>query len=180
MNIKKLVVGLLQSNCYILIGERQGIIIDPGGEPERIIEAVSNLQIDLILLTHNHFDHIEALLPVMKATSAEVAIHPLDDIDVASRALKDGEKIKFDGKGILVINTPGHTPGSCCFLLEGNLFSGDTLFAGGWGNTMFPGGSERAIFESIREKIISLPDETVVYPGHGESTTIGKEKSLYL
>ncbi len=180
MNIKKLVVGILQANCYILIGERQGIIIDPGGEPDRIIEAVSNLRIDLILLTHNHFDHIEALVPVMKATSAEVAIHPLDNIEVAGRALKDGETIKFDGKEILVINTPGHTPGSCCFLFEDKLFSGDTLFAGGWGNTMFPGGSEIAIFKSIREKLMPLPDETIVYPGHGESTTIGEEKSLYL
>jgi hydroxyacylglutathione hydrolase len=179
MNIKKLVVGSLQANCYILVEKQQGIIIDPGGEPDRIIEAVSGLKIDLILLTHNHFDHIEALLPVMEATSAEVAVHPLDSIDIASRALGDGEKIKFDEKEILVINTPGHTPGSCCFLLEGKLFSGDTLFAGGWGNTVFPGGSEEDIFTSIKDKLMSLPDETIVYPGHGMETTIGEERSLY-
>jgi glyoxylase-like metal-dependent hydrolase (beta-lactamase superfamily II) len=180
MDIKKLAVGFLQANCYILVRKQQGIIIDPGGEPGRIIKAVSGLKIDLILLTHNHFDHIEALLPVKESVRSEVAIHAYDMIDIADRELTDGEKIPFGGNEISVIHTPGHTPGSCCFLLEGKLFSGDTLFAGGWGNTMFPGGDERAIFKSIREKIMRLPDETIVYPGHGDSTTIGEEKYLYL
>jgi len=180
MQIKKIVVGLLQTNCYVLIGEEQGIIIDPGEEADKILEVVSDLQIDSILLTHNHFDHIGALLPVIESTSAEVAIHTLDRIDIADRELKDGERIPFEGKEISVIHTPGHTPGGCCFYLKGYLFSGDTLFAGGWGNTMFPGGSEEAIFKSIKEKIMILPDETVVYPGHGETTTIGEERSLYL
>jgi len=179
MYIKKLVVGFLQTNCYILFGEHQGIIIDPGEEADKILEAVSDSQIDLILLTHNHFDHIGALPAVVKATSAEVAIHPLDRIDAVSRELEDGEKIRFDGKEISVIHTPGHTPGSCCFRLGEYLFSGDTLFAGGWGNTVFPGGDEEAIFKSIREKIMSLPEDVIVYPGHGEATTIGEERSLY-
>jgi hydroxyacylglutathione hydrolase len=179
MRIKKLVVGILQTNCYILAGEQKGIIIDPGEEADRILDEVGDLQIDLILLTHNHFDHIRALPAVIKATSAEVAIHTLDKIDAANRELKDGEKISFDGKEILVMHTPGHTPGSCCFCLGECLFSGDTLFAGGWGNTVFPGGDEEAIFKSIREKIMRLPDSTIVYPGHGDSTTIGEERSLY-
>jgi hydroxyacylglutathione hydrolase len=179
MRIKKLVVGILQTNCYILKGENKGIIIDPGEEADRILEELGDLQIDLILLTHNHFDHIGALSAVVKATSAEVAIHPFDRIDIVSRELKDGENIPFDGKEISVIHTPGHTPGSCCFKLEEYLFSGDTLFAGGWGNTMFPEGNEEDIFKSIREKIMSLPDDTVVYPGHGDSTTIGEERALY-
>ncbi len=179
MRIKKLVVGMLQANCYILAGEARGIIIDPGEEVDRILEEVGDLQIDLILLTHNHFDHIGALSSVLKATSAEVAIHPSDSIDSATKDLKDGEKIPFDGKEILVMHTPGHSPGSCCFYFEECLFSGDTLFAGGWGNTSFPGGDEKAIFKSIREKIMSLPDGTVVYPGHGEATTIGEERPLY-
>ena len=170
---------MLQTNCYILMGEKRGIIIDPGEEPGKILEPLSDLQIDLILLTHNHFDHIGALLPIINATSAEVAIHPLDRIDAADRELKDGEKIPFDGKEILVMHTPGHTPGSCCFYFKENLFSGDTLFPGGWGNTAFPEGDERAIFKSIKEKIMKLPDNTVVYPGHGEATTIGEERSLY-
>jgi len=179
MNIEKLTVGILETNCYILKGEKKGIIIDPGEEPNRILEAVSDLQIDLILLTHNHFDHIRALPAVLEATSAKVAIHPLDGIAEADIELKDGVKIPFDGKEIWVLHTPGHTPGSCCFLLGENLFSGDTLFSGGWGNTSFSGGSEKAIFRSIREKLMSLPDQTTVYPGHGESTTIGEERSLY-
>jgi hydroxyacylglutathione hydrolase len=179
MRIKKLVVGMLQTNCYILAGEEQGIIIDPGEEVDRILEEVGDLKVDLILLTHNHFDHIGALSYTARATSAPVAIHPLDSIDAANRDLKDGEKIPFEGEEILVIHTPGHTPGGCCFLFGENLFSGDTLFSGGWGNTAFPGGSERAIFKSIREKLMSLPDSTIVYPGHGDSTTIGEERVLY-
>lgn len=179
MQIKKLVVGLLQTNCYILMGGERGIIIDPGEEADRILETVSDLRIDLILLTHNHFDHIRALHEVKEATSAKVAIHSLDLIDIADRELKDGEKIPFDGKEISVIYTPGHTQGSCSFLLENNLFSGDTLFSGGWGNTAFAGGSEETIFRSIREKLMSLPDETIVFPGHGEATTIGEERPLY-
>lgn len=179
MRVKKLVVGILQTNCYILAGEQKGIIIDPGEEADRILEAVSDLQIDLILLTHNHFDHIRALLPVKSATSAKVAVHPLDIIDEADIELEDGAKIPFDGKEILVMHTPGHTPGSCCFYFGGYLFSGDTLFYRGWGNTSLPGGDERAIFKSIREKIMALPDGIVVYPGHGETTTIGEERALY-
>lgn len=179
MHIEKIVVGILETNCYILKGEQKGIIIDPGDEAGRILEEVGDLQVDVILLTHNHFDHIRALPPVMKETSAEVAIHHLDSIDAADKKLKDGEKIPFDGKEITVMHTPGHTPGSCCFLFDKYLFSGDTLFPGGWGNTSFPGGDEKAIFTSIREKIMALPDDTVVYPGHGEATNIGEERSLY-
>ncbi|MEJ2355450.1 MAG: MBL fold metallo-hydrolase [candidate division WOR-3 bacterium] len=179
MNIEKLTVGILETNCYILKGEKKGIIIDPGEEPNRILESVSGLQIDLILLTHNHFDHIRALPAVLEATSAKVAIHPLDGIAEADIKLKDGAKIQFDGEEISIIHTPGHTPGSCCFLLGENLFSGDTLFAGGWGNTSFAGGSEEAIFRSIREKLMNLPNQTIVYPGHGEATTIGEERSVY-
>ena len=179
MLIKKLIVGMLQTNCYILAGDERGIIIDPGDEVDRILEEVGDLKVDLILLTHNHFDHVGALSATVRATSAPVAIHPLDNIDAANKDLKDGEKIPFDDKEILVMHTPGHTQGGCCFLLEGILFSGDTLFPGGWGNTAFPGGSERDIFRSIREKLMKLPDETIVYPGHGDSTTIGEERSLY-
>ncbi len=179
MRIKKIVVGFLQTNCYILAGEHQGIIIDPGDDADRILEEVGDLQIDLVLLTHNHSDHIGALSEVKNATSARVAIHPFDKIDAANIELKDGEKIPFDRKEISVIHAPGHTPGSCCFLIEEKLFSGDTLFAGGWGSTMFPGGDEEAIFKSIREKIMSLPEDLIVYPGHGEVTTIGEERSLY-
>ncbi len=179
MNIKKLVVGPLQTNCYILTSGGRGIIIDPGAEPDRIMKEVSGLTVDLILLTHNHYDHIQALLPVKEGVRSRVAIHASDMIDIADRELMDGEKIPFDGNEISVIYTPGHTPGSCCFYLKKYLFSGDTLFAGGWGNTMFPGGNEEDIFVSIKNKLMLLPDETIIYPGHGAKTTIGEERSLY-
>ena len=179
MHIKRIVVGMLQTNCYILAGENSGIVIDPGDEVDRILEELGDLKVDLILLTHNHFDHIGALSALVAATSATVAIHPLDSFDAANKELDDGEKIHFEEEEILVIHTPGHTPGGCCFLLGENLFSGDTLFSGGWGNTAFPGGNETAIFKSIRERLMSLPDSTIVYPGHGDSTTIGEERDLY-
>jgi len=114
-----------------------------GEEADIILETVSGLQVDLILMTHNHFDHI-------------------DGIAEADVELKDGVKIPFDGKGISVIHTPGHT-----------------LFTVGWGNTVFKRGSKEAIFNSIRRKIMALPSDIIVYPGHGEETTIGQERSLY-
>ncbi|MEO0293223.1 MAG: MBL fold metallo-hydrolase [candidate division WOR-3 bacterium] len=179
MRIKIIEVGPLRTNCYIITQQGIGIIIDPGGEEDKIIKGVKDFKIKMILLTHNHFDHIDALVPVAKATGALIAIHPLDSINISFRELKDGERLSFENRDILVIHTPGHTPGSCCFYINGFLFSGDTIFAGGWGNTMFPGGNEEVLFDSIRNKIMNLPEETIIYPGHGENTILGKEKPLY-
>lgn len=179
MTFKQLIVGSLETNCYILKADTIGIIIDPGAEPKKIIKTVAGDKIKLILATHRHYDHITALKEVKQATDAKAAIHALDWMPEFDLRLRDGQKIELGQYQITVIHTPGHTPGGCCFLVEDILFSGDTLFPGGPGNTSFAGGSEQVILKSIRKKLLVLPDDTKVYPGHGPSTTIGKERSLY-
>ncbi len=179
MGFDTLVVGGLETNCYILNNNDKSVIIDPGAEPDRIIRAVSDLNVEIILATHRHYDHIDALDEIITYTKAPSAIHPDDWVDGFDIKLQDGQTIPFGTTAIHVIHTPGHTPGGCCFLLENTLFSGDTLFPGGPGNTSFSGGNERAIYRSIREKLMILPDRTRVCPGHGPSTTIGAERGLY-
>jgi hydroxyacylglutathione hydrolase len=179
MDIERIIVGALESNCYVLKSRNKAVIIDPGDEPAKITKAVQDTQVEIILATHRHFDHITALEKVKSATGAKAAIHKLDRVPGFDLELSDGQVIEFGDEKIRVIHTPGHTPGGCCFLVRDKLFSGDTLFPNGPGNTMFPGGDEAAIFKSIGEKLMKLPDETVVYPGHGTETTIGRERALY-
>jgi hydroxyacylglutathione hydrolase len=179
MDINRIVVGGLDNNCYVLISDNRGIIIDPGDDAAKIAGAVQDFQIEIILATHRHFDHITALKQVKDVTGADAAIHPSDWVAGFDMKLIDGQIIKFGVEELKVIHTPGHTPGGCCFLVGGNLFSGDTLFPNGPGNTMFPGGDEQEILRSIREKLMVLPDATKVYPGHGPKTTIGQERALY-
>lgn len=179
MMIDTLIVGGLQTNCYVLKTDGQAFIIDPGAEPDRIKRAISDLKVGIILATHRHYDHIDALQDIKTATHAPAAIHPDDWTDGFDIELHDGQTIPFGTDTIHVIHTPGHTPGGCCFLIGATLFSGDTLFPGGPGNTSFSGGNERTIYKSIREKLMILPDATCVYPGHGISTTIGTERGLY-
>ncbi|UCG30475.1 MAG: MBL fold metallo-hydrolase [candidate division WOR-3 bacterium] len=179
MELKRIIVGGLENNCYILKSGTTGIIVDPGDEAQKILNAVGDLKIMLILATHRHFDHITALQQVKKALETRAAIHRLDWVSGFDEELEDGQVIEFGRDTLKVLHTPGHTPGGCCFLVNDVLISGDTLFPNGPGNTAFPGGDEKAILKSIREKLLVLSDETVVYPGHGPKTTIGKERSLY-
>lgn len=179
MKIKRIVVGGLQANCYVLQSEKDAIIVDPGGEAEKIAGAVQNLTTKMILVTHGHFDHIGALHRIKQIVKAEAAIHPQDWCPGFDIKLVDGQIIEFGAETLKVIHTPGHTPGGCCFLIGLHLLSGDTLFPNGPGNTMFPGGDEQAILRSIRDRLMPLPDDTRVYPGHGAGTTIGKERALY-
>jgi hydroxyacylglutathione hydrolase len=179
MDIERIIVGALESNCYVLKSAHKGMIIDPGDEAAKIIRAIQDIQVEMILATHRHFDHITALEKVKSATGVKAAIHTLDWVTGFDLELKDGQVVEFGAEKLRVIHTPGHTPGGCCFLVRDKLFSGDTLFSNGRGNTMFPGGDEKAILESIRKKLLRLPDETVVYPGHGPETTIGNERALY-
>lgn len=179
MIIEKVVIGPLDTNCYILRSGRVGILVDPGDEPEKILKKLGDVDVEIILATHRHHDHISALCEVKQALQKKAAIHPLDWIDGFDEKLRDGQVIVFGDEELEVIHTPGHTPGSTCFRVGGVLISGDTLFPGGPGNTSYPGGDEDAIMRSIRERLMALPDQTPVYPGHGAATTIGKERQLY-
>jgi hydroxyacylglutathione hydrolase len=198
--IEKLEPEAFASNCYIVADEskKEGIIIDPGAGADEILKRVEDLglEIKLILLTHNHPDHIGALGEVKEATGAEVAIHT-DDAGVLGarhrfggpgfgfpsrtpsppdRLLKGGDSIDIGDLHFLVLHTPGHTLGGICLLGEGVVFTGDTLFNSGIGRYDMPGGNGRQLMDSIHTKLMILPDDTVVYPGHGPQTTIGTER----
>ncbi len=182
------------SNCYIIGSEttRQGIIIDPGAEPDLILKTVkeTGLEIKTIVLTHGHLDHIGAVNKVQQATGAKVAIHANDasafrqqsfrsDPDPSQTSLallKDGDSIDFGDMHFLVFHTPGHSPGGICLLGHEILFCGDTLFNFSIGRYDIPGGDYHQEMDSIHTKLMVLPDQTAVYPGHGPETTIGTER----
>ncbi len=196
MILKQLTVGRFASNCYIVGSEsgKEGMIIDPGASTKQILSDVEELglNIRLIVLTHGHMDHIGAVKGVKEATGAEVAIHA-DDVrflrrlslstvynlsfpSSPDRLLGDGDSIDIGDLHFTVLHTPGHSPGGICLLGHGVLFSGDTLFNYGIGRTDFPGGSHNQLMNSISTRLMALPDDTVVYPGHGPDTTIGIER----
>ena len=201
MVVKQLPVGPIQTNCYIAGCEetKEGVVIDPGDEPERILAEVESagLTIKYILNTHAHFDHVMANKALVEATNAPLAIHPLDvpllrqnggamffgiqalqspDPDME---LAEGDVIKFGTHTLQVLFTPGHTPGHVSFYEAkvGVIFDGDVLFASGIGRTDLPGGDYETLMNSINEKLMVLPDETVVCSGHGAVTTIGQERA---
>jgi len=198
MILKKVVVGPLAANCYIVGSEsnKEGMIIDPGDEAEVILKNVKDLGLDIksIVLTHGHIDHIGAVKEVKEATGAEVAIHAddaqaLQENSVSAmfglsyptplptdRLLKGGDSIDIGDLHFLVVHTPGHSPGGICLVGEGMVFSGDTLFNYGIGRYDLPGGSYNQLMNSIHTKLTVLPDNTIVYPGHGPDTTIGTER----
>ena len=201
MILKTLVVGPFASNCYIVGSDssKRGLIIDPGAEAKLILKNIDDLglNISLILVTHAHIDHIGALATVKEATGAKFAIHEAEataSLGMFSRMLssmtggsfnqppkpdrllKDGDKIDVDDLHFAVLHTPGHSPGGISLYGHGIIFSGDTLFNSGIGRTDFPGCSYEQIMDSIKNKLMKLPEETIVYPGHGPATTIGEEK----
>ena len=199
MIFETVVVGPLMVNCFILGCEStgEGLILDPGDDADLILEAVSRhgLKILNVVNTHGHFDHKGANGDILKATGAGLLIHELDApmlaraVETAARFglqaknsppptgfLSDGDQVSFGGYGLRILHTPGHTPGGCSLYGGGMLFTGDTLFADAVGRTDFPGGSAVALLKSIREKLLVLPDDTIVHPGHGPSTTIGRER----
>ena len=198
MILKKLVVGPFASNCYIVGSEvtNEGMIVDPGAEAEEILKNVNHLglSIKIILLTHGHIDHIGALKEVKEATGAEVAIHSGDanylqqrplatvfgfsypDCPHPDRLLEGGDSLDIGDLHFLVLHTPGHSPGGICLLGHGVVFCGDTLFNYGIGRTDFPAGSYSQLMNSIHTKLMILPDNTVVCPGHGPETTIVTER----
>jgi len=199
MIIKRLVVGDLSANCFIIGPEAggEGMVIDPGGDAEDIFKAItqSGLAIKRIVLTHGHSDHIAALRDIQDRTGAEVAIHIADAQFLQGRGafssqfgisyrtpsppdrlLRRGDTIEIGGWRFTVLHTPGHTPGSICLLTEGRVFTGDTLFYRGIGTTLMPGSNRRQLIESIRTVLMALPDDVIVHAGHGRETTIGDER----
>ena len=178
MELKKAMVGPLGTNVYIIISNNEGIIIDPGAEANKILALAKGVSIKYILLTHNHWDHTDALEEVKSKLGVKCGIHTLDkNFPLFDFEFSDGDIIKFGEASLKVIHTPGHTPGSCCFLVETQcaslLISGDTVFLGGYGRTDLGGGSERELYKSI-ERIMKLPQNTPVYPGHGPATTVSE------
>jgi len=195
-------VGPMDCNCSIVVcpETREAIVVDPGGDAEEILVKLKELGaiVKLILITHAHFDHVIAARAVKAATGAPICLHKKDIWlyrlmplqyrmsgikDKApprpDRLLIDGDALAAGALSLSVLHTPGHSPGSCCFHLadEKLLFSGDTLFASSVGNWRFPGGSFEAIIRSVNEKLMVLPDDTHVVPGHGPETTIGFERA---
>jgi glyoxylase-like metal-dependent hydrolase (beta-lactamase superfamily II) len=194
-------VGMLQCNCSIFGDEqtREAMVVDPGDETERVLEVVRRhgLTVKAIVITHAHIDHIGGAQKLKSATGAPVYMNTNDtglqkmmevqaawlgtrtpeavEIDVDA---KEGERVAIGAAEFHVLHTPGHTPGSISLWIpsEVKVVAGDTLFRESIGRTDLPGGDGRQILRSIRDKLLPLPDETVVIPGHGENTTIGREK----
>ena len=201
MTFDIIVVGHLGVNCFVLGCERTGVgvIVDPGADGEEILAKVAKrgLKIEKIINTHGHFDHVGANKLLKEATGAELLIHDrdtpylsrvaevatmygfhADNSPAADRFLTDGQELTFGTCRMIVLHTPGHTPGGCClhFPEEGKVITGDTLFAELVGRTDLPGGSSETLINSIRTKLLTLPEATIVYPGHGPKSSIGHEK----
>ena len=183
--VRKLSVGSMDNNVYILTdtASARSVLIDAANDAPRILNEVSDVVLEGILTTHGHADHWQALGEVAEATGAPTFIHP-DDAEMLpltpDRELADEMTLTFGGVTVEMIHTPGHTPGSTCVLLRGGatnyLFSGDTLFPGGPGNTFGDAQAFSTIMKSLRERLFTLPDETIVCPGHGDGTTLGAER----
>lgn len=200
MILQLLVVGELATNCYLLGCPRthRGLVIDPGGDARVIIAQIQqlNLNIEKVILTHGHIDHWAAAGHVAEATGASVAIHAADAFMLSNPAaslatyvkpgaslrpdilLHDGDTVAAGTLEFQIMHTPGHTPGGVCLYTPGTVFTGDTLFEGSIGRHDLPGGDLRRLIASITEKLLVLPDETRVYPGHGPQTTIAGERCL--
>lgn len=198
MRIQTFQVAPIGTNCFIVSDDmKNAFIVDPGGDPDLIIENAKDLNVRYLLLTHTHYDHIGALDEVSQAfPQARLAVHDLEKKALYDASLnlsvgfglsyeyrgkvhielKDGDELVFGEKQIKVIHTPGHTVGGVCYYIEDHLFSGDTLFKSSVGRTDLPGGDAVRLLKSIKEKLYTLPGKTNVYPGHMEQTTIGWEK----
>ena len=199
MIINNIVVGPLEVNCYVLWCEdtKEAAIVDPGDNADEIIKVIekADLKPVYIINTHAHFDHIGGVKALQDHFNIDFLLHeedlflvnnastqarafgldPIPKPDV-NKFVNNGDKISLGNKVIDVIHTPGHSPGCVCYLIDNNVFVGDTLFAGSIGRSDLPGGSHETLINSIKEKLFPLGDSVIVYPGHGASTTIEAEK----
>ena len=199
--VHQMSVGPLQVNCFIVACQRTGeaAVIDPGGEGEKILQLADQegFDIRMIVNTHGHFDHIGANRHIVEKTGAELLIHA-DDLPLLQNArshaevyglsvspspepdrlLSQGDSVQFGDLSFSVLHVPGHSPGGICLYGDDHLFVGDVLFSGSIGRTDLPGGDFDALLHGVRERLFALPDETIVHPGHGPDTTIGRERRM--
>ena len=180
IQIERLSLGPFGTNSYLLICQKTGasVIVDAPGDAEKILKRLEGTHPKYILMTHNHMDHVDALAALKSALNVPLAAHEDDAGGLPVKPeqfLNDGDTISFGEIQLKVLHTPGHTPGSLCFLTGSYLISGDTIFPGGPGKTWSPDDFKK-IVESLTNKIFTLPDETQVYPGHGDATVLKKEK----
>lgn len=199
VEIIALPVGPLQVNCFVLgcTATAAALVVDPGDEGARILAAVTDKgwKVAAIVNTHGHFDHIGGNAYLLEQTGAPLCLHAQDlpllrqaakhaafyglsttPSPPPTRLLADGEVLRVGDISLTVIHTPGHTPGGICLYGAGHLFAGDTLFAGSVGRTDLPGGDTEQLLTAIRQRLLVLPDDTLVHPGHGPDTRIGLEK----
>ena len=200
MLINTVVVGPLQVNCYLVGCEatHQALVVDPGADGERILAALQahGLTLQTIVNTHGHFDHIGANRFLVEQTGARLLLHAGDlpllrnarqhasmfglSAELSpepDRLLEDGDEVVVGELRLQVLHTPGHSPGGICLYGPGHLFVGDTLFAGSVGRTDLPGGDQEQLIAMIRTKLLPLPEATLVHPGHGPDTDLGREKA---
>lgn len=193
MKIKRIPVGAYAANCYILMDEdtKETAVIDPGEEASNLIKAIKDMdaKVKYILLTHGHADHTGAAVQLKKEFNAPIYINEQDYKlidngefmygDIAKNVdkyINEEDTFNLGSIEIKPILTPGHTPGGVCFLVDDMVFTGDTLFAGSIGRTDLAGGNFQTIIKSIKEKLVKLPDDITVFPGHGSESSIGREK----
>ena len=183
IKIERLELGPFGTNAYIVICQktRDSVLIDTPAEANIIMDRLKNTNPRYILLTHNHMDHIGALAELQALLKVTLAAHALDTGNLSARPellINDGDTISLGNLKLEVLHTPGHTPGSLCFRVGCYLISGDTIFPGGPGKTG-SAAAFRKIIKSITEKIFVLPDDTRIYPGHGNSTVLKSEKEEF-
>ena len=202
MLIKQMTVGSMAVCCYLVACEKTGkaMMIDPGGNEDELLALIKKEEVTLeyIVNTHGHPDHVCGNGPIRQATDAIIVMHAADAVFFSrpeakqyfsmlglpaspppGLLVKDGDILRVGSLSFEVIHTPGHTPGGICLYSPPHLFTGDTLFVGALGRTDFPGGDLRTFMDSIRQRLLTLPDETIVWPGHGyggSRSTIGEEK----